>query len=80
MHLCLADEAISNVETTETKVRAIATGVPAWVVLIEGNSVADVRGAGEALAPGLAAHNAIAPDTAIYRHELTRLKTPWSAG
>jgi hypothetical protein len=80
VHLCLADEAISSVETTETKGRAIATGVPGWVVLIEGNSVADVRGAGEALAPALAAHNASALETAIYRHELTRLKTPWSAG
>lgn len=80
VHLCLADVAASQVETSETKVRAATTAVSEWVVLVEGNSVADVRGAGEALAPGLAAHNAAALETAIYRHELTRLKTPWSAG
>jgi hypothetical protein len=50
------------------------------VVLIEGSSVGDVRGAGEAMARGLSAHGASAPDIAIYGHEITRLKTPWSAG
>jgi len=80
VHLCLADLSISKVETAEKKVRDEAMPVPAWIVLIEGNAVADVRGAGEALAPGLSAHNASAPETAIYRHEFTRLKTPWSAG
>jgi hypothetical protein len=80
VHLCVADEAIGNVETADKKVQADAMPGPSWVVLIEGNSVADVRGAGEALAPGLAAHKASALETAIYRHEFTRLKTPWSAG
>ena len=54
--------------------------VTGWVVLIEGHSVADVRGACEELTPGLQAHNASAFDSAIYRHEFARLKTPWSAG
>ena len=36
VHLCLADEAISNVETAEKKARADATLVPTWIVLIEG--------------------------------------------
>jgi len=49
-------------------------------VLIEGNSAADVRAANDALAPGLQAHNASALESAIYRLEFTRLKTPWSAG
>jgi hypothetical protein len=80
LHLCLADEAIGKVATSEKQLRVEATPAPAWIVLIEGNSVADVRGAGEALVPGLSAHNATAPDIAIYRHEITRLKTPWSAG
>lgn len=80
VHLCLADEAISKVETAEKKARADTTRVPTWIVLIEGNAVADVRAAGDALAPGLQMHNASAPETATYRHEFTRLKTPWSAG
>ncbi len=36
VHLCLADEAISNVETAEKKARADTTLVPTWIVLIEG--------------------------------------------
>ena len=79
-HLCLTDEAISNVETAEKKTRPDALRVPAWIVLIEGKAVAEVRAAGEALVAGLAEHGAPAPDIAIYRHEITRLKTPWSAG
>ena len=80
VHLCLADEAISRIETAEKKARADATLVPASVVLIEGNSAADVRGAFDALAPDLGTLGTGAPDTAIYRLEFTRLKTPWSAG
>ena len=80
VHLCLADEAISRIETAEKNARAQVTLVPTWIVLIEGNSVADIRDAGDALAQELAAHKASAIDTAIYRHEFTRLKTPWSAG
>ena len=80
VHLLLADEGVSNVETAERKARADATRVPTWVILIEGNSTADVRAASEALAPALTAHHASAPAVAIYRHEYTRLKTPWSPG
>ena len=80
VHLCLADEASSKVETAEKKARAETTLVPTWIVLIEGNAVANVRAAGNTLVPELRAHNASAPETAIYRHEITRLKTPWSAG
>jgi hypothetical protein len=80
VHLCLADEAASNVETAERNVRADATAVPAWIVLVEGISVPDVEGAGDDLVPALAAHGAPAPERAVYRLEYTRLKTPWTAG
>jgi hypothetical protein len=80
VHLCLADEALSGIDSAEGRLYADAPRVPAWVVLIEGNSAADVRAAHEALAPVLQAHNASALESAIYRLEFTRLKTPWSAG
>jgi hypothetical protein len=80
VHLCLADEAASSVETAEKKVRADATLVPSWIVLIEGNAVPDVDAAADDLVPTLMAHAAQAPERAIYRLEFTRLKTPWSAG
>ena len=80
VHLCLADEAASRIETAERKVRADATHVPAVIVLIEGNSAADVQSAFEVLAPALHGLNASVVDTAIYRLEFTRLKTPWAAG
>jgi hypothetical protein len=80
VHLCLADEAASSVETAEKKVRADATLVPSWIVLIEGNAVPDVDAVADDLVPTLMAHAAQAPERAIYRLEFTRLKTPWSAG
>ena len=80
VHLCLADHAASNMETAERKVRADATLVPAAIVLIEGNSAADVQGAFAALSPALRELGASAPDVATYRLEFTRLKTPWAAG
>jgi len=80
VHLCLADEAISNVETAEKKARADATLVPAWIVLIEGVDAGVVRAAEDALAPALRRLAAGAPESAIYRHEFTRGKTPESAG
>ena len=80
VHMCLADEAASEVDTVEKKSRAASTQVPTWIVLIEGISVASVRGAGDALALEVTKLHASTIDTAIYRHEVTRLKTPWSAG
>ncbi len=80
VHLGLADEAASNVETAERKARGDATAVPAWVVLIEGNGVADVDGAADELLPSLATLGASTPERSVYRLEFTRLKTPWSAG
>ena len=81
VHLCLADEAASNIVTAERRARANdATAVPSWVVLIEGISQADVSGAADDLVPALAAHEARDVQRAIYRLENTRLKTPWAAG
>ena len=83
VHLCLADEAISKVETTEKKARADTTLVPTWIILIEGNSAEDVRTSGDNVTADLrelldAAMPAI--DTSIYQLEYSRCKTPWSAG
>ena len=80
VHLCLADEAASTIDTAEKRVRADATQVPAWILLVEGNAVPDVEGAADDLAPALQAHGATALERAVYRLEFTRLKTPWAAG
>jgi hypothetical protein len=83
VHLCLADESISKVETAEKKARADTTQVPTWIVLIEGNSSADVGAAGAALEkelqPLLGAASAPVL-TSVYQLEFSRCKTPWSAG
>jgi hypothetical protein len=83
VHLCLADESISRVETAEKKARADTTQVPTWIILIEGNSAADVGAAGVALGQELqpllgAATSPIL--TSVYQLEFSRCKTPWSAG
>jgi hypothetical protein len=81
VHLCLADEAVSNILTAERKARGNdPTAVPSWVLLIEGISQADVGGAADDIAPTLAAHDARGMQRAVYRLENTRLKTPWAAG
>jgi hypothetical protein len=80
VHLCLADEAISKIETAEKKARADITEVPSWIVLIEGNGVPDVETAADELAPVLQAHAAQGLLRSVYRLEYTRLKTPWAAG
>lgn len=80
IHVGLADEAASNVETAERKARADATLVPSWVVLVEGISVPDVEGAAAPLVDALRSQGATQVDQAVYRLEFTRLKTPWAAG
>ncbi|MGH8712532.1 MAG: hypothetical protein ACREYB_00845 [Casimicrobiaceae bacterium] len=77
VHLCLADEAISRIETAEKRARTDATAIPGWIVLIEGTSEADVRDAGESLAVDLrASSSAPAPtiDTSIYQLQHQRTK------
>ena len=69
-----------RIETAERRARSNATMVPSLVILIEGNSMPDVQGAFDALVSGAAAFDARSADTALYRLEFTRLKTPWCAG
>jgi hypothetical protein len=83
VHLCLADEGISKVETAEKKARADTTLVPTWIVLIEGVTAADVAAAGAELERGL--RELLGTDVpafaaSTYLLEYTRCKTPWSAG
>ncbi|HEV2042989.1 MAG TPA: hypothetical protein VGT81_23570 [Casimicrobiaceae bacterium] len=79
VHLCLADEAISRIETAEKKARSEATAIPGWIVLIEGTSEIDVRDAGERLTADLRAlpdMPAPAIDTSIYQlqHALSKAR------
>jgi hypothetical protein len=78
VHLCLADEAASNIETAERKARADTTDVPSWVVLIEGIGGPEVESAADEIASSVA--EAKPAHRAVYRLEYTRLKTPWAAG
>jgi hypothetical protein len=83
VHLCLADESISKVETAEKKARADTTQVPTWITLIEGSSAADLGVAGAALSgqlQTLVAAQGAEIVTSVYQLEFTRCKTPWSAG
>jgi hypothetical protein len=83
VHLCLADEAVSRVETAEKKARSEGTAVPTWIVLIEGCRADYVRSAMADFNAGLVASagaRATAPDSTLYQLEYTRCKTPWSAG
>ncbi|QRM53254.1 DUF4286 family protein [Sinorhizobium sp. BG8] len=50
-HLCIADSAASGIETAERKGRQV--GVPNWIILIEGSSVAAIDAAGIALMSAL---------------------------
>jgi hypothetical protein len=79
VHLCLADEAISGIETAEKKARPDATAIPSWIVLIEGTSEIDVRDAGELLTADLRAlPGAPTPviDTSIYQLQHALSKAP----
>ncbi len=79
VHLCLADQAISRIETAERQARADATAIPGCIVLVEGTSEACVRDAGESLADEVRALlGAAAPsiDTSIYQLQHARSKMP----
>ena len=66
VHLCLADEVVSKVETNEKKARADTTIVPTWIGLIEGNGVTDVQAAERALVPEVQQLGATVPEIGIY--------------
>ena len=79
VHLCLADEAISGIETAEKKGRPDATAIPTLIILIEGTSEIDVRDAGELLTADLRAlPGASTPviDTSIYQLQHALSKAP----
>ncbi|CAM5220043.1 hypothetical protein ARD30_17970 [Bosea thiooxidans] len=84
VHLLMADAEASGVATAEQKARGVANAVPRWVLLLEGwGDEADfVALARKELAP--AALDAIGGEgpysLGLYRHQITRTKTAWSAG
>jgi hypothetical protein len=83
VHLCLADEAVSKVETAEKRARSEGTQVPTWIVLIEGCRADRVRSAVDIFNAGLVelpAMGTATPSSTLYQLEYTRCKTPWSAG
>ena len=76
-HFGIADEAGSNLETTERQARSSRTLVPRWVVLIEGVNRFYVEAARDRYlaASDLLHHGAAAPiETAVYVLEHARLK------
>lgn len=84
VHLLVADREASGVATAEQKARGVANAVPSWVLLLEGwgDETAFVTLAREELAQArLAALGAEGPcELGLYRHQVTRTKTAWSAG
>ena len=83
VHLCLADDSVSKVETAEKKARADTTQVPTWITLVEGSAMAYVQATGAALGAELRPFlTAPGPGLVVssYQLEYTRGKTPWSAG
>jgi hypothetical protein len=80
VHLCLADQVVSKVETNEKKARADATMVRTWIGLFEGSGVTAVQAAEHALVPEVQQLGATVPEIGIYTLKLTRLKTPRTAG
>ena len=83
-HLLVADGEASGVATAEQKARGVANAVPRWVLLLEGwGDEADfVALAKRELAPAaLDAIGASGPySLGLYRHQITRTRTAWSAG
>lgn len=84
VHLLVADAEASGVATAEQKARGVANAVPRWVLLLEGwGDESDfVALANAELAAGkLEALGGEGPfDLGLYRHQVTRTKTAWSAG
>lgn len=84
VHLLTADAEASGVATAEQKARGVANAVPRWVLLLEGwgdeaDFVALARA--ELSAEKLGAIGGQGPySLGLYRHQITRTKTGWSAG
>jgi hypothetical protein len=83
VHLLTADAEASGVATAEQKARGVANAVPSWVLLLEGwgDEAAFVELAKTELGAGkLDAIGGQGPySLGLYRHQITRTKTAWSA-
>lgn len=84
VHLLVADAQASGVATAEQKARGVANAVPHWVLLLEfwGDEADFVTLAKQELsAEALTALGGEGPfSLGLYRHQITRTKTQWSAG
>ncbi|HEV7327181.1 MAG TPA: hypothetical protein VGN91_19135 [Bosea sp. (in: a-proteobacteria)] len=84
VHLLAADAQASGAATAEQKARGVANTVPRWVLLVEGwgdeaEFVALARD--QLAAEALQALGGEGPfSLGLYRHQITRTKTAWSAG
>jgi hypothetical protein len=76
VHLCVADQGASNIETAERKNRP--TVVPNWLVMIEaGDAEAADKACDQLLAGDLTKHGARAEtDRGLYMLQYCRMKTP----
>jgi hypothetical protein len=75
VHLCVADQSASNIDTTERRSKQV--DVPRWIVLIEGSRSDAVEKAGDVLlADGPERHGAVGPFArGLYLLEICRVKT-----
>ncbi|WP_069880432.1 hypothetical protein [Bosea sp. BIWAKO-01] len=84
VHVLTADAEASGVATAEQKARGVANAVPRWVLLLEGwGDEAEFVSLAKAelTAEKLTALGGEGPfNLGLYRHQITRTKTAWSAG
>ncbi|WP_111827927.1 MULTISPECIES: DUF4286 family protein [unclassified Rhizobium] len=70
VHLCIADNRASSLETAERKGRQV--GVPNWIILIEGGSAFSVTNASDALAQRLSKQDLTGSvESGLYRLEFS---------
>ncbi|MCP4564668.1 MAG: hypothetical protein GY873_03180 [Bosea sp.] len=84
VHLLTADAQASGAATAEQAARGVANAVPRWVLLLEGwgDEAEFIALARDQLSAGeLQALGGEGPfSLGLYRHQITRTKTAWSAG
>lgn len=79
VHFCIADKAVSSVETTEKRGHEI--GIPNWLVMIESVTPEGAEAACQQLMLGMAGKGAeAAMDSGLYSLQFCRLKTPSTPG